>query len=322
MELKNYKGYLPEYAERTLQRASQGFYVCPYCRSGEKRNKTAALKVYRNYFKCFSCDKMGDIFDLVGEIEGLTFSESTNRVRELFEGYSPRPAEEKERKTNVRNKYKDYIEQCQKDAAKAKEYFVKRGFTMKDVARFRLGYDKNTNGIVIPYGRDYSYYLWRSVTEKKFDKPKSSEAGPEPIYNRCALQKTVPCFICESPIDAISIMAVSECNAIAIGGIGVRKLMDYIDQKGVKAPLIVSLDDDDDKERNAGLESAKVLMGELMGRRIPFVFARYSKELYPKTRHKDANDMLCSRREVFENDIKDNVHRVLLVQTLMEQGLI
>lgn len=323
MDTNDLKGYLPDYLNTITEKASRGYYVCPFCGSGKKRNQTAALKVYSgSRYNCFSCNAHGDIFTLIGEMEHLTFKESLNRANELFGSYSPRPAETKERKNNVKNKYKDYIERCTKNASKAKEYFKKRGFSKADIERFQLGYDVETNGIVIPYGRDYSYYLWRSVTEKKFDKPRSSEAGPEPVYNSCALQSHVPCFICESPIDAMSVMAASKYNAIAIGGTGVKKLLDYIDSKGVKAPLIVSLDDDDDKERNAGLENAKILMGELAGRRIPYVFAQYSKDGYPKTRHKDANEMLCSRRELFERDLEENVRRVTLAQTLMESGLI
>ena len=107
MDINDYKGYLPEYARRTLPVASKGFYVCPFCRSGEKRNKTAALKIYDDRFKCYSCDKFGDIFNLVGEVEQLTFAESVRRVEEMFGGQPIKPVKKRERKHNVRDKYKD-----------------------------------------------------------------------------------------------------------------------------------------------------------------------------------------------------------------------
>jgi len=324
MEIQELKQFLPEYAERTLQKAEKGYYVCPYCGSGHKRNRTAALKVYKDgWFKCFSCGEYGDIFNLIGQVENKTFIESMYRAQEMFGGCEVKPIQEKPtRKTNVRYKYKDYIEGCAKNVNKAKDYLKKRGFTSKDAKRFNLGYDIENDAIVIPYGKTCSYFIRRSVKGKSFYKPPGAEAGPEPIYNVAALKEDKPCFVCESPIDAISVMVASEYNAVAIGGTGIKKLLDYIDANKIKAPIIVSLDDDEDKERNAGLESAKVLMGELAGRRIPYAFAKYSKDQYPKTQRKDANDMLNSRREIFENDLKTNARKVELIRYFMTNDFI
>ncbi len=51
-----------------LEKAPKGNYCCPYCGSGTGKNKTGALKVYRdtNTFHCFAagCDKTGDVIDL------------------------------------------------------------------------------------------------------------------------------------------------------------------------------------------------------------------------------------------------------------------
>ena len=117
------------------------------------------------------------------------------------------------------------------DAVSKTDYWTKiRGFSPETVRRFQLGFDAEKQVVVIPYDSSHTYYLTRSVRGKSFRKPKSIEAGEEPIYHRAALyQAAKPCFVCESPIDAISVMAAGEYPAIAVGGTGSRKLLAAID---------------------------------------------------------------------------------------------
>ena len=58
----------------------------PLCHSGEGRNRTGCFPYLRwNQWKCFSCDRGGDIFDLIGYVEGIDkFKDQLKRVRELF----------------------------------------------------------------------------------------------------------------------------------------------------------------------------------------------------------------------------------------------
>ena len=315
--------HLPEYVEQITKTSGRKHYVCPICGSGSKRKKTGAFYIYEDkFFKCFSCNTFGDIFDLVGAIEHLDKKAAFRRVAEMY-GEAPIPQKKPKRtkKVNTKDLFKDYINQCFADRGET-DYFAKRGFSEKDVERFSLGYDKKNDAIVIPYSKANAYYIRRNVKRKAFYKPPADIAGPEPVYNQAALKEKKVCFICESPIDAISIMSASDYSAIAIGGTGITKLLEYIDKYGVKAPLVVSLDDDEDSERNVGRDTAKELMGELAVRRIPFVFASYSKDKYPKSRRKDANDMFVSNRDMFIKDLDSNATTAEFFRFLQRKGMI
>lgn len=325
MEFNLYKPYILEYLNLQGCRKVKGLYECPVCGSGKKRNRTGALKIYSDFHgHCFSCGFHGDLFNLICKTENVDMKTAIARAEELF-GIDSNLASMKkvdwalveeavEPPKNEKWRYKDYIEQCIEDRGYT-EYFYRRGFTDEDIERFHLGYDRLEKSIVIPYDRWYSYYLKRSTRGKHFKKPPAKEAGSEPIYNKAALQvEHTPCFVCESPIDAISIMAASPYNAVAIGGTGITKLLAYIDENGIKAPLVLSLDDDSDKDRNVGQESANDLMIEMTKRHIPCVSARYSKRKYPDGRYKDANEMLISNKPAFSKDLKNIAEQAMYLK--------
>ena len=64
-------------------------YQCPLCGSGTGKSKTGAFGLYEENgvqkWKCQSCGKVGDIFDLIGAREHMTdFAEQLNRAAEIF----------------------------------------------------------------------------------------------------------------------------------------------------------------------------------------------------------------------------------------------
>lgn len=86
---KDMLGYLQEYVE-SLTEPSRGRnrYVCPLCGRG---HKSGAFALYEDAtgtptsWYCFGCGQGGDIYDLVGEVEGITeFSDKFKRVQELY----------------------------------------------------------------------------------------------------------------------------------------------------------------------------------------------------------------------------------------------
>jgi hypothetical protein len=85
---------LPEYVVTVTTKSKGGFYTCPLCGSGTGPNKSGAFRVHGARFRCFSCGKSGDVFDLIGEIERIPdFRDRARRAVELFEiDGSMRPA--------------------------------------------------------------------------------------------------------------------------------------------------------------------------------------------------------------------------------------
>ena len=319
---------LKTYVESITQpdrRAGRNMYKCPLCGSGSRggRNSNGAFSITRDgkAWKCFSCNQGGDIFTLIGLHEGLEdFKDQAKRAAEisgitLFTEYTEYTQETKKTKeakkaevmsvTKSTEKYKEYIEAC-KAAASKTDYFRSRGFNDDVVQRFSLGYDEAKRVIVIPYDTAGSYYITRSTEGKTFRKPKSDDAGVEPVYNRAALYSSKPCFVTESPIDAISLIVAGggACGAVALGGTGSYKLIEQVKAKAPTATLILSFDNDE-----AGEKATAQAAEELRGLNIPFIEAAYSLEAYQGEK-KDANDLLRGNLEQLKADVQANINEV------------
>ena len=319
-EKEELKRKLPEYVRRITEpdKRIHGMWKCPLCGSGSGsgRSHDGAFSIKDGIlWKCFACGESGDIFKLIEKYEGVTdFKEQMQRAAEVTgvnidyvsKTTEPRKGAEKvEAKKPTPGQFKSYIEKCQAAAGKT-DYFFKRGFDPEDVKRFGLGYDESHKAIVIPYDQCGSYYISRSVIDKKFYKPNSEEAGAEPIYNARALYfDNMPCFVAESQLDAISIMIAAEgqCNAVAVGGTGYNKLIEQLKQKPAKSTLIINLDNDD-----KGKETTRKLSEALDEIKAKYIIADYTLTEYPEEKRKDANDYLCGNPEQFKIDVMNNIN--------------
>lgn len=166
------KGDLRSYVEQ-ITRKSKGanMYVCPLCGSGEGHNGTGAFSIKDGTsWKCFSCNKGGDIFDLIGEYEGIAdYTEQLKRAGEIFgitidsyrssarEDFSPAPEYQKQDKTeqythnNIHTN--TYTQQPQTAGADYTDFFLqahshiketdypqRRGLSQETIDRFGLGF--------------------------------------------------------------------------------------------------------------------------------------------------------------------------------------
>lgn len=300
--------------------------------------KTPAFSIMPNgeIWKCFSCQETGDIFHLVALLHNLDIKTQFPEILSIAAAALNMPLDtqytahthntqhthkadntgkagkmqdtakaaagqsEPQRKKN----FKEYIEQCHAAAGKT-DFFQRRGITPESVDRFNLGYDETKKIAVIPYDRNGAYYIGRNVAidadasgNYKHIKPKTAEAGTEPIYNRAALDHAAaegqPVFICEAPIDAISIMQAGGV-AVAIGGTGKNKLIKYLDdilgKTDFTAPLIIATDTDE-----PGRKAAAEIAADLESRNLVYTYLEY-----PESGGKmDANSFLMADAEQFK----------------------
>ncbi|MBR5363359.1 MAG: toprim domain-containing protein [Oscillospiraceae bacterium] len=323
METEILKTKLPDYLERITVKERSGLYHCPLCGSGTHRGDRSdgAFSVFDNgtRWHCFACNQSGDLFTLIGLIEGIgSFPEQIRFASELFgvpvsdsgaKHSNPQHSPEKPAvpKQPVKTDYHAYITKCAQDVSKTNYWTQERGFSEEIIRRFQLGFDPEKQAVVIPYDSSHTYYMTRSVQGKTFRKPRTIDAGVEPIYHRAALyQAEKPCFVCESPIDAISVMAAGEYPAIAVGGTGARKLLSQIDEKPPLCPLILCFDEDD-----AGRKASAHLAAELEQRSVPFAVAEFDLSVYPEHSRKDANDFYRGNRDAFARQIAQNADMLL-----------
>ena len=352
------KGLLPQYVNSITTRdpKKRQFYLCMLdeCKEREHTNSTGgafSIAADKVSWHCFSCNRGGDIFDLIGYIYGyksgkLTrsseFEKEYAKALEIFgleENFTPpqkeppktekdlegqpataapdasaesTPAPESQPETDAAaapavqptaGKFKEYLEKCHSactEGSRGYEYLIGRGFTPHTIERFLLGYDSSKDAITIPYSQSCNYYVTRSIEGKAYEKPPKDTAGEEPVFNGAALNVDRFCFVCESQLDAISIMQAGGI-AVAVGGTGINKLLKVCKNKLPQHCLILCFDNDESGQRGQR-EAAEHLDAE----GIDFIEARFNLELYGDPQ-KDSNDLLRSNADQLSKDILENI---------------
>ena len=169
------KQLLPDYIElleeqEKIENRGNDYWTCPFCDSGNKKNNSAAFHIIGTKYQCFSCDEHGDIFDLVGHIEGLPkgdFIKHYNRtlkiMRPYLDGNKPKQSrEEYIPKFTVPVDYTDYLHKCHNNVEQT-DYFCNRGLSREIIDRFNLGYDPEKNLVTIPYNPNCKGYVHRTL---------------------------------------------------------------------------------------------------------------------------------------------------------------
>ena len=296
------KGRLQEYVERITQ-PSRGanMYVCPLCGSGTGKKGTGAFSIDGERWKCFVCGKGGDLYDLIGKIEGTdNHGEQLRIARKLFGGGEPQPRPARKTEEKGKMDYTDFFLEAHKRITET-DYPQRRGLSQATVDRFSLGFvpewvnpekpgTQASPRLIIPTGR--GSYLARdtrgTLTEAqgRYSKLKVGKVSLFNIKSLYVAEK--PVFIVEGEIDAMSIIEVGG-EAVALGSTsGVRAFIERLRTRRPKQPVIVALDNDD-----AGEMAAGALEEGLKGLGVPFY--RHN----PAGQFKDPNEALQRDREAF-----------------------
>ena len=330
------KGNLRSYVESiTSKSKGANMYVCPLCGSGSGKNGTGAFSIKDGTsWKCFSCNKGGDIFDLIGEYEGIAdHSEQLKRAGELFgvtvdshrstarEDFSPEYQNQPKNEQHTHNSihtptytqtqgdYMDFFKEAHSHI-KETDYPQRRGLSEAVIDRFMLGYvaewrhPKAPNApasprLIIPTGK--GSYLARDTRAEIPEEQKAyskSKVGTIQLFNRRALQTAnKPVFIVEGELDALSIIEVGG-EAVALGSTTKAKaLVELLKAQKPSQPLIIALDND-----TAGEKASQELTEGLKGLNIPFY------RLNPCGQYKDANEALQRDREALSQAVADAEH--------------
>lgn len=321
------RGRLTEYVEQITEKSKgKNMYVCPLpgCHSGTGKNRTGAFSIDPKdptKWRCFACDAGGDVFDLIGEVEGLTgYNAQFARACELFgitadteaPAPPPKPKQETRRAIEVP---KDYSEYCRKAAERIEEtdYWKMRGLSLETVKRFGIGYDaewkhpdspnmKPSARLIIP--TDTGGYIARATdlgSENRYKNTGSiglfhaarTDSDEHGSHYDCRL------YVVEGAIDAMSIAEVGG-DALSINSTvnwekvlpeiaGGKYTGKYESIKHSKGTVIIALDND-----VRGQETAQKLLKQLADNRIDAVIYN------PSGDYKDPNEALKEDREGFK----------------------
>ena len=318
----NYKGdlkeLLPEYldylvSKGELEERGDGFYTCPFCNSGNKQKNTAAFHVKGTRYQCFSCTEKGDIFDLVGYMEGLEndFAKHYNRPLKIMRPYLN--GDKKEKSKSVKSKiikipeiieeldYTDYLHKCHENVAQT-DYFRNRGLSQETIHRFKLGYDPEKKLVTIPYNPDCKGYVDRVLWDSN---SKYYKHGNE-LFNMNALYEVGInawlsgdgdyVFVCEGQIDAMSFVEIG-LDAIGLGGVNeISNLIKQLKEKTCCKILVLALDNDKAGRRATGKFIEELAEAEIDQKYI------VNSDMYEK--YKDANEFLTTNKEGFIEKMK------------------
>lgn len=313
------KELLPDYMDLLeeqgkIESRGEGYYVCPFCNSGDKKNFTAAFHVDGTRYNCFACSEHGDIFDLVAHMEDLPsdWKKHYNRTLKIMRPYLDGNKSVKNQSIKIPEVPKivdhtEYLHKCHNNVAQT-DYFINRGLSQKTIDKFKLGYDPEKNLVTIPYNPDCKGYVHRILWESD---NKYCKFGNE-IFNIDALYDSSVdallfggreyVFVCEGQIDAMSFEEIG-LSAVGIGGVNeVSKLVQRLKEKPSNKVLVLALDNDKAGKRATGKFIEELAEAELDQQYIVIsnLFGKY----------KDANEFLTTDREEFAMKMKTIINRM------------
>ena len=132
------KEHIKDYAEGMLTKSrGKNQYVCPFCASGTGVNGTGAFTVYENHFYCFSCQKNGDIFDLVKQVEGIDKKQVVQHTAQRYGINIDRKSRDSHKKEEIAD-YTAFYRECN---SHLQETDYHRGISLDTLNRFLVGYD-------------------------------------------------------------------------------------------------------------------------------------------------------------------------------------
>lgn len=146
---KNFKALCPFHTEKT-----PSFFVMPD----------------KNTYTCFGCNKFGDVFTLVQEMENLNFPEAMNFLIERFQI----PVQRSEVRVNQKKDLYEKINQVaisffrenlgrSDEGKKARAYLRERGIQDDTIDRFSLGYAENRWDGLYTRLKDMNYDLKKAI---------------------------------------------------------------------------------------------------------------------------------------------------------------
>lgn len=302
------KELLPDYLDLLeeqgkIESRGEGYYVCPFCDSGNKQNNTAAFHINGTRYKCFSCDAGGDIFDLVAHIENLPddWKKHYNRTLKIMRPYlgGNKPKKNREEyipEFTVPVDYTDYLHKCHENVDQT-DYFIKRGLSREIIDRFNLGYDTEKKVATIPYNPNCRGYVHRTLwdSDNKYCKYGNEIFNIKALYsqdiNKFLFGNDEYIFITEGQIDAMSFEEIG-LSAIGLGGVNeIKKLVELIKKDSSDKIFIMALDND-----KAGRRATGKFIEELAEAGLDQKYIVIS-DLYGK--YKDANEYLIADKVGF-----------------------
>jgi DNA primase len=147
-----------------------GKYLKALCPFHTEKTPSFFVMPDKDTFSCYGCNKFGDIFTFVQEIENLNFSEAMNFLIDKFNVPVERDKTRKDFKKDVYAKINQTAMKYFRDnlldspgGKKALEYLEKRGISRDTIELFSLGYAQNQWDGLYGYLRKHSGDIGKAI---------------------------------------------------------------------------------------------------------------------------------------------------------------
>ena len=147
-----------------------GKYLKALCPFHTEKTPSFFVMPDKDTFSCYGCNKFGDIFTFVQEIENLNFTEALNFLIEKFnipvERDKTRGGFKKDVYANINQKAMKYFRDNLLDSTggkKALDYLAKRGISRDTTELFSLGYAQNQWDGLYGYLRKHSCDIGKAI---------------------------------------------------------------------------------------------------------------------------------------------------------------
>jgi len=179
-------------ARVTLKRAGANYKGrCPF--PNHRGEKTPSFTVYptEQHYHCYGCQKHGDIFDFLIEMDGLSFPEALRQLAGLagvtLKQNTDHKAQSRSQLYALHAELAAFYQRClreTREAEIARKYLAERGFSEDTVKAFGIGYaPARPRNALLTWGAKYGYSTDLLVSAGILVPPKRANQ-PDDFYHR------------------------------------------------------------------------------------------------------------------------------------------
>jgi hypothetical protein len=247
--------------------------------------KTPSLRVYQHegvwLFKCFGCNRSGNIFQFVEAVDKVPFGEAVRRVKEYIGGsweskkalvektFSPVNKESDHYKTFTMEQYYP-LEQNLANSKEALTYLTKRGINLDTARNLKFGFVSNLGNLAGEKNNHLADKGWlalpciadgrvvclkyRSIVDKVFIRQPGMQTS---LFNTDSIDPFSPVYLCEGEFDA-AVLTQAGYNAVSLPSANIEVTPEMKD-KLMEAECVILAGDSD----SPGTEAMRKLWAQL-----------------------------------------------------------
>ncbi|MFA6105966.1 MAG: toprim domain-containing protein [Patescibacteria group bacterium] len=201
--------------------------------------------------KCFGCGFFGDVINLIGEQYGISnSSEAFVKAAEILlnKDFTKKintqitAQQKKPKKKLIDSKLLNFSNLINKAHSNVNQtnYFKLRGISQKNINKYRLGYIKSLNQIVLPI--ENYYYIKRNIAKKQYYNMPDFIL---PIFNEKYIHENKDTvFVTEGIIDAITIEEYGYYAIATNSADNIYELIKIIEKNKFNGKIIIAFDQD------------------------------------------------------------------------------